>query len=251
MVLGSLIRLPFLAGSLIFMALYLWSREFPNANVSIMGIFTLQVGKGIFGFFFWVFWVFLVFFFGKKPKKTQKSKNVKKGYLTQQVFDTVGVFTYNTITPFPYREQEQRLTATESPTNPYGGSKLPTKPTLMSVFDCIPHQSLSLNQPLWLFPGLLPPVGVPRHRHDDRGVHFGGSVGDFHRALVLFSHHHIPGTRGKGATENAHFHVRLFAHHPNLPIPIPTPSSSPQCNHSQLCVFGPLTFPARVGFTAI
>lgn len=36
-------RLPFLSGSLVFMLLYLWSREFPTAKISLMGVLTLQV----------------------------------------------------------------------------------------------------------------------------------------------------------------------------------------------------------------
>jgi len=35
-------RLPFLSGSLVFMLLYLWSREFPTAKISLMGVLTLQ-----------------------------------------------------------------------------------------------------------------------------------------------------------------------------------------------------------------
>ena len=34
--------LPFFASSLVFMLLYLWSRENPNANTSIMGLVTLK-----------------------------------------------------------------------------------------------------------------------------------------------------------------------------------------------------------------
>ena len=34
--------LPFLSSSLVFMLLYLWSRENPNANTSIMGFVTLK-----------------------------------------------------------------------------------------------------------------------------------------------------------------------------------------------------------------
>ena len=38
----SLLGLPFLSSSLVFMLLYLWSRENPNANTSIMGLVTLK-----------------------------------------------------------------------------------------------------------------------------------------------------------------------------------------------------------------
>lgn len=34
---------PFLSKSLVMMAVYLWSRNFPNQNVSIMGLFTVPV----------------------------------------------------------------------------------------------------------------------------------------------------------------------------------------------------------------
>ena len=34
---------PFLAVSLVFMLLYVWSREFPNANINIYGLVTLKV----------------------------------------------------------------------------------------------------------------------------------------------------------------------------------------------------------------
>jgi Derlin-2/3 len=43
---------PFMGGSLVFMLLYVWSREFPTANVSFMGLVTLQG--------FWLPWALLL-----------------------------------------------------------------------------------------------------------------------------------------------------------------------------------------------
>jgi len=48
----SILRLPFLAASLCFMVLYVWSREFPTSNVNVMGLLTVQA--------FWLPWVYLV-----------------------------------------------------------------------------------------------------------------------------------------------------------------------------------------------
>ena len=41
-------QVPFLSGSLVFMLLYLWSREFPTAKISPMGVLTLQVRTNFF-----------------------------------------------------------------------------------------------------------------------------------------------------------------------------------------------------------
>eukprot|EP00271_Cylindrocystis_brebissonii_P002551 TRINITY_DN13241_c0_g1_i1.p1 TRINITY_DN13241_c0_g1~~TRINITY_DN13241_c0_g1_i1.p1 ORF type:complete len:282 (-),score=47.44 TRINITY_DN13241_c0_g1_i1:757-1602(-) len=59
--LGVSAGMPFLAVSLVFMLVYVWSREFPNANVSLMGMVTIQA--------FYLPWayVFLDVIFGASP----------------------------------------------------------------------------------------------------------------------------------------------------------------------------------------
>ncbi|KAH7283763.1 hypothetical protein KP509_34G022900 [Ceratopteris richardii] len=65
------LRLPFMGPSLVFMLLYVWSREFANSRVNIMGLFTVQVISStqsnifiqymLFGFYFLFIYLFIYF----------------------------------------------------------------------------------------------------------------------------------------------------------------------------------------------